>query len=90
VDCCRGLANKDTFSKSDPCCVVQEKASDGRWREIGRTEVIDNNLNPTFKKKIEMTYYFEKKQELKFIIYDWYLSPLEPPASRVPFSLKRT
>ena len=33
---------------------------------------MQNNLNPEFKKKIELDYTFEKKQELKFIVYDWW------------------
>ena len=36
---CKGLQNKDSFSKSDPFCVVQEKAPNGLWRDVGRTEV---------------------------------------------------
>eukprot|EP00802_Teleaulax_amphioxeia_P022410 Tamp_22853.p1 GENE.Tamp_22853~~Tamp_22853.p1 ORF type:complete len:210 (+),score=67.00 Tamp_22853:58-687(+) len=68
---CKGLANKDTFSKSDPCCIVQLKAPNGLWTEVSRTEVVQNDLNPQFKKKVEMDYTFETKQELKFILYDW-------------------
>jgi len=68
---CKGLANKDTFSKSDPCCILQLKASNGLWNEVGRTEVVQNNLNPKFKTKIETDFTFEKKQDLKFILYDW-------------------
>ena len=36
---CKGLQNKDSLSKSDPFCVVQEKAPNGLWRDVGRTEV---------------------------------------------------
>jgi hypothetical protein len=67
---CKGLQNKDTFSKSDPFCVLQEKAANGLWRDIGRTEVIQNDLNPKFKTKFEVDFTFEKKQELKFTLYD--------------------
>jgi hypothetical protein len=43
---CRGLQNKDAFSKSDPLCVVLLKGRDGRNVEVGRTEQIKDNLNP--------------------------------------------
>ncbi|KAF6031304.1 CPNE9 [Bugula neritina] len=68
---CRNLIDADIFSKSDPMCVVFTKqfASD-RWRELGRTETIWDNLNPDFVKKFELDYYFEEKQILKFEIYD--------------------
>jgi hypothetical protein len=36
---CKGLQNKDSLSKPDPFCVVQEKAPNGLWRDVGRTEV---------------------------------------------------
>lgn len=42
---CSNLKDLDHFSKSDPCVFLFEK----RGRELiklGRTEVIDNNLNP--------------------------------------------
>eukprot|EP00285_Hemiselmis_virescens_P006655 CAMPEP_0173380784 /NCGR_PEP_ID=MMETSP1356-20130122/3399_1 /TAXON_ID=77927 ORGANISM="Hemiselmis virescens, Strain PCC157" /NCGR_SAMPLE_ID=MMETSP1356 /ASSEMBLY_ACC=CAM_ASM_000847 /LENGTH=535 /DNA_ID=CAMNT_0014334489 /DNA_START=50 /DNA_END=1654 /DNA_ORIENTATION=+ len=67
---CSGLSNKDTFSKSDPCCVVRLKSRDGRYVEIGRTEQINNDLNPKFKTKIETDYMFEEVQDLQFLLYD--------------------
>uniref|UniRef100_A0A8B9I8J4 Copine family member 9 n=1 Tax=Anser brachyrhynchus TaxID=132585 RepID=A0A8B9I8J4_9AVES len=52
----------DTFSKSDP----------GGWqgRAFGRTEVIDNTLNPDFVRKFVLDYYFEEKQNLRFDVYN--------------------
>lgn len=50
---------------------MQLRAPNGQWKEIARTEVVQNDLNPKFKKKVEMDFTFEKKQELKFIMYDW-------------------
>uniref|UniRef100_A0A669BSR6 Copine Va n=2 Tax=Oreochromis TaxID=8139 RepID=A0A669BSR6_ORENI len=56
---CRNLLDRDTFSKSDPC-----KFS------FGRTEVIDNTLNPDFVRKYILDYFFEEKQNLRFDVYD--------------------
>uniref|UniRef100_A0A8U7M4I2 Copine family member 9 n=1 Tax=Corvus moneduloides TaxID=1196302 RepID=A0A8U7M4I2_CORMO len=50
-------------SKSDP----------GGWRSragFGRTEVIDNTLNPDFVRKFVLDYYFEEKQNLRFDVYN--------------------
>uniref|UniRef100_A0A8C0U9V7 Copine family member 9 n=1 Tax=Cyanistes caeruleus TaxID=156563 RepID=A0A8C0U9V7_CYACU len=57
----RNLLDMDTFSKSDP----------GGWQSqaggmFGRTEVIDNTLNPDFVRKFVLDYYFEEKQNLRF------------------------
>ena len=42
---CTNLKDLDHFSKSDPAVFVYEQKGQ-RWEKIGRTEVIDNNLNP--------------------------------------------
>ncbi len=34
--------------------------------QVGRTETIDNNLNPVFSQKFLVEYFFEEKQNLKF------------------------
>uniref|UniRef100_A0A8C0UDE1 Copine family member 9 n=1 Tax=Cyanistes caeruleus TaxID=156563 RepID=A0A8C0UDE1_CYACU len=57
----RNLLDMDTFSKSDP----------GGWQsQFGRTEVIDNTLNPDFVRKFVLDYYFEEKQNLRFDVYN--------------------
>uniref|UniRef100_A0A8C9MQL8 Copine family member 9 n=1 Tax=Serinus canaria TaxID=9135 RepID=A0A8C9MQL8_SERCA len=61
----RNLLDMDTFSKSDP----------GGWQSraggmFGRTEVIDNTLNPDFVRKFVLDYYFEEKQNLRFDVYN--------------------
>lgn len=42
---CQNLTDMDYFSKSDPCVFLFEYSGRG-WSLLGRTEVIDNNLNP--------------------------------------------
>ncbi|KAH9504770.1 Copine-8 [Bulinus truncatus] len=68
---CRNLVDSDVFSKSDPMVVayVYDQARRG-WRELARTEVIWNNLNPDFVKKFVIQYFFEQSQKLKFEVYD--------------------
>ncbi|OWK02755.1 CPNE9 [Cervus elaphus hippelaphus] len=65
------LLDLDTFSKSDPMVVLytQSRASQ-EWREFGRTEVIDNTLNPDFVRKFVLDYFFEEKQNLRFDVYN--------------------
>ncbi|KAJ6668124.1 hypothetical protein lerEdw1_015501 [Lerista edwardsae] len=61
----------DTFSKSDPVVVLYiQGTADKEWREFGRTEVIDNTLNPDFVRKFVLDYYFEEKQNLRFDVYN--------------------
>uniref|UniRef100_A0A1A8JYV7 Copine-8 n=1 Tax=Nothobranchius kuhntae TaxID=321403 RepID=A0A1A8JYV7_NOTKU len=68
---CRNLLDKDTFSKSDPLVVLYTQGTESKqWREFGRTEVIDNTLNPDFVRKYILDYFFEEKQNLRFDVYD--------------------
>jgi Ca2+-dependent lipid-binding protein len=61
----------DTFSKSDPLCVVSMKPFGSQnWVEVKRTECIQNNLNPQWVTKVPMTYMFEEQQYIKFDVYD--------------------
>ncbi|NXD81663.1 CPNE9 protein, partial [Halcyon senegalensis] len=70
----RNLLDMDTFSKSDPVVVLYVQGSgSSEWKEFGRTEVIDNTLNPDFVRKFVLDYYFEEKQNLRF--------DQEPPGS---------
>ena len=68
---CKGLQNKDTFSKSDPIVSVQlfDKLRKV-WYEADRTECVKNNLNPQFSKTIYLDYRFEEVQKIKFSVFD--------------------
>lgn len=64
------LLDRDITSKSDPMVVLFAKKRDGKLEEVGRTEVILNNLNPTWIQKITISYQFEMVQPLVFHVYD--------------------
>uniref|UniRef100_A0A5B7AWH5 Protein BONZAI 3 n=1 Tax=Davidia involucrata TaxID=16924 RepID=A0A5B7AWH5_DAVIN len=64
------LRDRDIISKSDPMAVVYLKKRDGTLEELGRTEVIMNNLDPTWIEKINAAYQFEIVQPLIFHVYD--------------------
>ena len=61
----------DALSKSDPQVemYMKEKNSE-KWIIQGRTEVINNNLNPDFSTFIECDYFFEREQQLRFMVFD--------------------
>lgn len=55
----RGLYDMDVFSKSDPYVKVSfKRAPNQPWTLIGRTETIDNNLNPNFQRSFIVDYIF--------------------------------
>ncbi len=68
---CDNLLNMDTLSKSDPFCVIFMQSEPvlgvtGKWIELGRTEVIMNDLSPRWQKSFAIDYYFESVQWLRF------------------------
>ncbi|RWS12337.1 uncharacterized protein B4U79_04843 [Dinothrombium tinctorium] len=68
---CRNLLDCDILSKSDPQCIVYLKDSYGnQYYELGKTEIIYDNLNPNFVKKFILDYNFEAVQHLKFEVWD--------------------
>lgn len=70
---CTNLLNLDIASKSDPYCLLsmKEKWQDNlSWRQIERTETIDNCLNPQWAKKFVVDYKFETIQDMRFEIRD--------------------
>jgi len=81
---CENLANKDLMSKSDPFIILYEqtkgffmkriKKNRAGMVEIGRTEVIQDNLNPKFVKPITAKYKFEERQ---LVFFNFYLYNLD-------------
>jgi len=68
---CRKLKDLDYIGKSDPYCQVWLKNDErSSWAMVGKTETIQNNLNPVFSTPITIDYYFEKNQEIKFEVLD--------------------
>jgi len=67
---CESLANTDVLSKSDPMCVLFVTGKAGEWLEYGRTELINDTLNPSWQKKFIIDYKFEERQMLKLSVYD--------------------
>ena len=66
---CTKLINLDTFSKSDPVCVVfilQNK----KWIEGGRTEILKDTQDPIWAHKVQLQYKLETKQVIMLEIYD--------------------
>ena len=60
----RGLRERDLFSRTtNPVCVLYMKSRGSRqWKEVGRTEKVENSLDPEWTKTFEIEYYFEEKQ----------------------------
>ena len=59
----------DTMSQSDPFAVIYKQQ--GRmWQKLGMTEVIHDNLNPSFVKKIQVDFHFEQQEHYKVEVYD--------------------
>ena len=54
---CSNLKNLDYFSKSDPVVFLYSKGP-ADWVKVGRTEVIDNDLNPKVSSKAWDTPHF--------------------------------
>ena len=67
---CSGLADCDWLSKSDPVAIISGKFQ-GQWRELWRSEMLLNDLDPVWKSVFVHEYRFEESQPIKIEIYDW-------------------
>lgn len=41
-----------------------------KWEEVGRTEILKNNLNPEFSRHIKVDYFFEERQVVRVALWD--------------------
>lgn len=48
---------------------VLEKKEGNMWSKIGKTEVIMDNLDPTWVTSFELSYQFEKREMYKVTVY---------------------
>ena len=64
-----GLRERTRFTWTPHvACIVSMKSRGGRsWKELGRTELIENSLDPEWSKTFLLDYYFEEKQVRKTI-----------------------
>eukprot|EP00741_Cyanophora_paradoxa_P024154 tig00021742_g23328.t1 len=67
---CTSLVKLDVLSDADPFVVLYGRVPSGQWKEIGRTETIDNCPNPKFTTTFRLDYYFEENQHFKLEVYD--------------------
>lgn len=68
---CKNLVDLDVMGKSDPFCVLLIKTEkEPSWMNLGQSEVLWNDLDPSFSKVWVANYFFEKKQILRAEIYD--------------------
>jgi len=58
------------MSKSDPIVEVSSQTNNSGWRVIGKTECIQNDLNPNFATSFNVKYHFEKMTQLQFRVVD--------------------
>ncbi|DBA04620.1 TPA: hypothetical protein N0F65_012203 [Lagenidium giganteum] len=67
----KDLKDRDVLSKSDPFAVVYTKPrGSAQWVKLGQTEVIKDNLNPSWAKQFLLDFYFQEQQPLRVEIYD--------------------
>lgn len=69
---CKKIKDADVFSKSDPFVKVYRYIEGPSTKQefLGRTEVIQDNLNPDFETAIRVDYLFEKHQKMKAELWD--------------------
>ncbi|XP_071709996.1 protein BONZAI 3-like [Rutidosis leptorrhynchoides] len=63
------LSDLHTISERYPMAIVYAKNTDGTLKELGRTEMIMNNLDPIWHQKLTVTFEFETVQLLIFQMY---------------------
>ena len=66
---CENLPNLDTFTRTDGMLVFYKKTG-SQWQRLGVTEVIMDNLSPTWVKSFDVEYHFERRDVYKVEVYD--------------------
>ena len=66
---CENLPNLDTFTRTDGMLVFYRKTGN-QWQRMGMTEVIMDNLSPSWVKSFDVQYNFEKREQYKVEVYD--------------------
>lgn len=66
----RDVPRLDYLSESDPLVAISLQDEHGTFKEIGRTEAMQNNPNPDFKAVVTLDYFFEERQTLRFHAVD--------------------
>ena len=67
----RNLKDLDFFSKSDPFLKFSmQRTFHGNIEMLGRTETMANTVNPNWKEKISVQYFFEMKQPIRIEVFD--------------------
>ena len=66
---CENLPNLDTFTRTDGMLVFHRKVG-SQWQRIGMTEVIMDNLNPSWVTSFDVQYNFERRELYKVDVYD--------------------
>lgn len=64
-----GLKDKDLIGRSDPICIVETKEL-GKWKELGRTESVKDDLNPHWSTRVSVQYCFQMRQDIRFRVID--------------------
>ena len=67
---CQDLLDADTFSKSDPYIEVYLNMENRKGIFLGKTETVQNQLNPCFLKPVYLQYQYEAYQQLEIRVYD--------------------
>lgn len=67
---CKGLKKSDFISESDPFIVLYMQEQTRAWREIGRTETIENTPDPSFTRAFQVDFFFEEVQRLRVEVFD--------------------
>ena len=67
---CSNLPNCDVLSLTDAMILAFRFDHKHGYIELGRTEIVKDDLNPNFIKGFQIEYKFEERQIIKFDIYD--------------------